>query len=262
MTKKTIGLIGGGNMGEALIKGLAPKYDVHICESNPARVKYLKEKYHNIVVGDTKVVESSGVLILAVKPQDMAPLLEQVTAPEKKLFISIAAGLTTRYFEKHLGGKTKVVRAMPNLPALIREGTIGISGGRYAKPADLKLAETILGTIGRTVVVREAQMDALTAVSGSGPAYVFLLVEKWTAAAEKLGFNKEQAKLLVYNTLLGSAHLLKAGSLDAAQLRAKVTSKGGTTEAAMKVFFKNNVFEKLMKAALSAARKRSGKLAK
>jgi pyrroline-5-carboxylate reductase len=262
MKKNIIGIIGGGNMGEALIKGLYTKHGVHVCETNELRVKYLKEKYKRIVCGELKVAEAASVIILAVKPQDMELLLKQIPAGGNKLFISIAAGLTTKFFEKHLGGKARVVRAMPNMPAFIGEGITGICAGLHAKSMDLKFAESILSVIGQTVIVKEPMMDALTAVSGSGPAYVFLFVEQWTNAAMKLGFNGAQARQLVLKTLLGSAHLLAQSPFDAAQLRAKVTSKGGTTEAAMKVFFKGNAFGKLMKDALVAAEKQAKELAK
>jgi pyrroline-5-carboxylate reductase len=261
MKKNIIGIIGGGNMGEALIKGLYAKHCVHVCETNALRVKYLKEKYRGIVLGDLKVVEAASVIILAVKPQDMGSLLKQISVGRNKLFISIAAGLTTKFFEKHLGGKVRVVRAMPNMPALIGEGITGIAAGLHAKSLDLKLAQSLLSTIGETVITNESMIDALTAVSGSGPAYVFLFVEQWINAAMKLGFNKVQARQLVYKTLLGSAHLLEQSQFDAAQLRAKVTSKGGTTQAAMDVFSKGK-FDQLMKDALTAAKKRAKELSK
>ena len=261
MKNNIIGIIGGGNMGEALVKGLYSKYRVHVCETNASRVKYLKGKYKGILLGDLKVIETASVIILAVKPQDMEELLKQVPASKDTLFISIAAGLTTKFFEKHLGGKVRVVRAMPNMPALIGEGITGISAGKYAKSLDLKLAQSILGTIGQTVIVKESMMDAVTAVSGSGPAYVFLFVEQWIAAAISLGFNREEAKRLVYKTLLGSVHLLEKSKFDAFELRIKVTSKGGTTQAAMDVFSKGN-FDQLIHKALLAAKNRAKELAK
>ena len=249
-------------MGEALIKGLCKSHTVYVCEANPERIKYLKKKYKVSTAGIWDVVVRAQVIILAVKPQDMEVLLKQIPAGKSKLFISIAAGLTTKFFERNLGGKVRVVRAMPNLPALIGEGMTGICRGQYAQPKDLKLAQSILGAIGQTVIVKEDMMDALTAVSGSGPAYVFLFVEQWIKAAMTLGFNKTQATQLVYKTLLGSAYLLKQSPFDASESRAKVTSKGGTTQAAMDVFLKDDAFLKLMKNALSAAKKRAKELAK
>ncbi len=261
MTKNIIGIIGGGNMGEALVKGLYAKHCVHVCETNGLRVKYLKEKYHGIVLGDLKVVDEASVVILAVKPQDMELLLKQIPAGKNKLFISIAAGLTTKFFERNLGGQVRVVRAMPNMPALIGEGITGIAAGLHAKSTDLKLAQSILSAIGQTVIVNESMIDAVTAVSGSGPAYVFLFVEQWINAAVKSGFDQSQAKQLVYKTLLGSAHLLEQSPFNASELRAKVTSKGGTTQAALDVFSKGK-FNRLMEKALLAAKKRAKELAK
>jgi pyrroline-5-carboxylate reductase len=261
MKKNIIGIIGGGNMGEALIKGLYARNCVHVCETNASRTKYLKNKYRGIVLGDLKVVKDAAVIILAVKPQDMESLLKQIPVGKNKLFISIAAGLTTKFFEKHLGGKVRVVRAMPNMPAFIAEGITGICGGHFAESADLKLACTILSAIGETVIVKESMIDAVTAVSGSGPAYVFLFVEQWINAAVKLGFDKVQATQLVYKTLLGSAHLLEQSKFDAGELRTKVTSKGGTTQAAMDVFSKGK-FDQLIYKALLAAKKRAKELAK
>ncbi len=261
MKKNIIGIIGGGNMGEALIKGLYAKHCVHVCETNASRVKYLKDKYRGIVLGDLKVVEDASVIILAVKPQDMESVLKQIPAGKNKLFISIAAGLTTKFFEKHLGGKVRVVRAMPNMPALIGEGMTRFAVVVMLNQLILRLAQSILNAIGETVIVKESMMDAVTAVSGSGPAYVFLFVEQWINAAVKLGFDQIQAKQLVYKTLIGSAHLLEQSQFDAAELRVKVTSKGGTTQAAMDVFSKGK-FDQLMYKALLAAKKRAKELAK
>jgi pyrroline-5-carboxylate reductase len=264
--KKTIGIIGGGNMGEALIKGLVEKKlfspsKIFVCEADIKRAQKLKDKYC-IVIGDLDtVIARSSTVILAVKPQDMENVLSQIK-DQDKLFISIAAGLTTKFFEKKLGGKARVVRAMPNMPALIGEGMTAICNGRYATSTDVHEAGRILTAVGGCLGVEEKYMDAVTAVSGSGPAYVFLFVEQWIAAAISLGLNETDAQNLVYETLVGSAHLLRLTGSPACELRAKVTSKGGTTEAAMKVFFKGNALGKLMKDALSAAKKRSKELAK
>ncbi|MDE2222492.1 MAG: pyrroline-5-carboxylate reductase [Candidatus Omnitrophica bacterium] len=261
--KKTIGIIGGGNMGEALIKGLYKDNRLMVVEASAQRAGYLKKKYR-LSIGDTDTtVKEAGVLILAVKPQDMSGVLESIKACTwGKPIISIAAGLTTKFFEKHFPGrKISVIRCMPNMPAMIGEGITGICAGKYASAADVKTAQRILQTIGQTVIVKESMMDALTAVSGSGPAYVFLLVEQWVAAARKLGFKEAEAKQLVYRTLIGSAHLLEKSEFDAATLRVKVTSKGGTTQAAIDVFFKGKL-DRLVEAALAAAKKRAGELAK
>ncbi|MDE1920958.1 MAG: pyrroline-5-carboxylate reductase [Candidatus Omnitrophica bacterium] len=262
--KKIIGIIGGGNMGEALIKGLHRNNRIFVAEADRRRASYLRKKYRLTVADINTTVEEAGILILAVKPQDMPAVLESVRACRwGKPIISIAAGLTTRFFEKHFPGlKIPVIRCMPNMPALIGEGITAVCAGKYATPADLKSAQSVLSSVGETVVVKESMIDAVTAVSGSGPAYVFLFVEQWMTAAKKLGFKETESRQLVYQTLIGSAHLLERSEFDAATLRAKVTSKGGTTQAAMEVFLKGDSFEKLMKNALLAAKKRAGELAK
>ncbi len=266
MGKNIIGIIGGGNMGEALIKGLVgkklfPPAGILVCEADGKRTQYLKEKYR-VSVGDLNaVIAQSSTVVLAVKPQDMEIVLSEITQSDDKLFISIAAGLTTKFFEKHLGGKARVVRAMPNMPAFIGEGMTGICRGRYATVADVHEAGRVLAAVGGCLEVQEKYMDAITAVSGSGPAYVFLFVEQWIAAARSLGLSEENAKSLVYGTLVGSAHLLLKAGFTASELRTKVTSKGGTTQAAMDVFSKGK-FDQLMQKALLAAKKRAGELAK
>ncbi len=244
-------------MGEAIIKGL--KRQVMVCEADSAKAKALVKKY-KVQIVDMPKASSADVIILAVKPQDMPNALAQIDA-NGQLFISIAAGLTTRFFEKHLGGKARVIRSMPNMPALIGQGITGIAAGKYAKAQDLRIAQEILNSVGKTVIVKESMLDAVTAVSGSGPAYVFLFVEQWMAAAKKLGFNDTQAKELVYQTLIGSAHLLEQSEFNAATLREKVTSKGGTTQAALEVFAKGK-FDQLVKKALLAAKNRAKELAK
>ncbi len=261
--KKTIGIIGGGNMGEALIKGLQKSSRIFVAEADQARAAYLKKRYRLRVADTNTVIKESSVLILAVKPQDMSAVLEEIkSCTFGKPIISIAAGLTTKFFEsKFPNRKLTVVRCMPNIPALIGEGMTAICAGKYASASDLRLAHRIMQSIGQTVTVKESMIDAVTAVSGSGPAYVFLFVELWMAAAGKLGFKEAEAKQLVYQTLLGSAHLLKNSGYDAGTLRAKVTSKGGTTQAAMDVFSKRNL-DQIMKDALFAAKKMAKELAK
>jgi len=273
MKKNIIGIIGGGNMGEALIMGLykLKKWVVHVCESNPERVEFLKTGYKIIDEQDiSSLIAKADVIILAVKPQEMESVLGQIKTTEGKLFISIAAGLTTKYFEDRLGGKAKVIRAMPNLPALIGEGITGYCKGQFADERDIGNAGLILealgGGPGSVILFEESQMDAVTAVSGSGPAYVFFFVEEWIRAASTLGLNEKDARVLVCETLIGSAGLLKkllrvSKFEEFKTLRAKVTSKGGTTEAAMKVFEENN-FGKLMEDALVAAKKRAKELSK
>ncbi len=260
---KMIGLIGGGNMGEALIAGTRKNYKVAVCEANPARVKYLKAKYKVSALDLKVLIARSDIIVLAVKPQDLAPVLDQLAGHDlkNKIVVSIAAGITVAFIEQRLVQKAKVIRTMPNMPALIGEGITAVCRGKWATPKDIKEVCQALSGIGQTLVVKENLMDAITAVSGSGPAYVFLFVECLINAANGLGLTAVQSKDLVYRTLIGSAHLLEKSSDDAATLRAKVTSKGGTTQAATDVFMARKI-ERIFADALAAARNRAKQLAK
>ena len=209
------------------------------------------------------LIEASDIILIAVKPQDVdsVVLTMKNTGVKSKLVISIAAGITTSYLEKYLGRESRVIRTMPNMPAMIGEGMTAIAKGHHAKNSDVSVALKIFAEIGKTLVVEERWMDAITAVSGSGPAYVFLFAECLMKSAQALGLDLETSEALVKQTLLGSVHLLDQDKDDAATLRAKVTSKGGTTQAAMDVFTANNI-EKIFEAALTAACHRANKLAK
>ena len=258
----TIALIGAGNMGEAILAGVCNKYPCVVCEPRVERRAYLTKKYRcSLADTPAQAAVVADIVLLAVKPQDLPGVLADIKPVVKKqVFVSIAAGITSAFIEKSLGGKVRVVRSMPNLPALIREGMTGVCKGRYAAVSDLKKACDILASVGQVMVVPEKMIDAVTAVSGSGPAYVFLFVECLMQAARKLGFNEAQAKTLVLQTLLGSVHMA-AGSKDSAGvLRQKVTSKGGTTQAAMDVFMARGVFDIYLEA-LTAAKQRARELA-
>ena len=262
-----IGIIGGGNMGEAFIKGLYRREKLFVCEANPERERYLRKVYKKITIENIEnVIAGADIVIIAVKPQDLEAAFSWMRSDfslKDKLFISIAAGLTTKFLEEKIGSKirkARIIRSMPNMPALIGEGITGICKGQYATKEDLKIAEQILKSVGQTMIIDESMMDALTAVSGSGPAYLFYFVEMWMLAAKELGFNEVQAKELVYKTLIGSAHLLEKSGLDAASLRFKVTSKGGTTAAALEVL-KKKKFVGIISQALKAAQKRAAELA-
>lgn len=251
-------------MGEAFIKGLYQRVLIDVIDADARRCAYLKKTYRVNTPLLAQAINKAAVIILAVKPQDMPAAIAAVNGVRagnhQPLYISIAAGLTTKFFEKHLGGKPRVIRSMPNMPGMIGEGVSGVTAGRFVKPGDLRQAFDILSSIGQVIGVKETQIDALTAVSGSGPAYVFLFVEAWMNAAVTLGFKKEEAKKLVYQTLIGSAHLLAKSEFEAGVLREKVTSKGGTTAAALDVFNKAK-FDQIFKAALGAANKRAKQLA-
>ena len=263
-----LAFIGAGNMAEALIKGIlqAGQYSAeHIIASDisDARREYMHSTY-GIKVTDSNQVAVSGstIIIMAVKPQMMAAALEGTDGviTENHLIVSIAAGLPTSYFENKLTAPVRVVRVMPNTPALVLSGIAGVCGGSRAKEEDLVVAQELLSAVGSVVRVQEDDMDAVTAVSGSGPAYAFYLMESMTRAAVDMGLEVDTARMLVNNTVRGAAELILATGEDAGELRKKVTSKGGTTEAALNVMNEHGVGDAVV-SALKAAAERSRELA-
>lgn len=263
MKKIKIGIIGGGNMGEAIAVAVKKGFDVSVCEADARKAAALKRKASLKIAGLDKVLSSCSVIILAVKPQSFDGLLAVIkkarTSP--KLYISIAAGIKTSYIEKRLGKTARVVRTMPNLPARVGAAMTGICAGKSAKATDVNLAKNVFSLVGGVVTVNEPQMDAVTAISGSGPAYVYLFMESLQQAARSIGFDEKTSRLLVYQTLAGSLKLYENSGEDAATLRHRVTSKGGTTEAAVKIFIKKN-YTAIIKAAVKKAKQRAGELSK
>ncbi|MEI8012522.1 MAG: pyrroline-5-carboxylate reductase, partial [Candidatus Omnitrophota bacterium] len=233
-----IGFIGCGNMGEAILAGIHRQHICYACEPRAERQAALKKKYKVLFGMVADVVKVSDAVILAVKPQDLPDVLAEMRSlpVSRKLVVSIAAGVTTASIEKKLGGAVRVVRVMPNLPAMAGAGMSGLCRGRKATAGDVALVKGFFDLVGQTLVVPERAMDAVTAVSGSGPAYVFLFVECMMGAARKLGFTEKDARLLVYQILAGSTKMLAQSEESPKALREKVTSKGGTTAAAIDVF--------------------------
>ncbi len=256
-----IAFIGCGNMGEAILAGIHRQHTCYVCEPRAERQAALKKKYRVAFGMLADVVRAADAVFLAVKPQDLPDVLAEMRRIPlgKKLVISIAAGVTTGSIEKKLRGRVRVVRVMPNLPAMAGEGMSGLCRGKNATPKDAALVKGVFDVVGKTLVVPERQIDAVTAVSGSGPAYVFLFVECMMEAARKLGFDAKEARLLVYQTLSGSARLLAQSEDPAGVWRARVTSKGGTTQAAMDVFMAQDM-SGLFATALKAARDRAKQL--
>jgi pyrroline-5-carboxylate reductase len=255
--------IGAGNMAEAVVSGMvsakfcAPE-KIIMTDVRPERLADLEKEYAVSTSTDNRVVKNAEIVVLAVKPQVLMDVLKAVAPVLRKetLIISIAAGIPAAKIEAALGGKHRVVRVMPNTPALVGQGASAVAAGTYADEADLDVAETILGCVGLTVRVAEKEIDAVTALSGSGPAYVFYLLEGMLAAAEKMGLDRETARKLALKTVEGSARLMADSGETADVLRAKVTSKGGTTEAAVRRLDESGVKESLIQALL-AAQKRS-----
>lgn len=269
MIEKKIGIIGCGNMGEALLGRLSETMEkstmLMVSESDLTRRDYIRKKYRIIVETDNNLVmKYSDIIILAVKPKDFESLLNgevAIGASSKKLIISIAAGITTKYIESAIGEDVPVVRVMPNMPAVIGEAVSAICPGRSAGKKDIASAEEIFSMIGSVVEVEEKLMDAVTAISGTGPAYFFALMEELVRDAVALGIDRKTAKTLVVKTALGSAKLIDSMDADPKDMRDKVTSKGGTTEAAFKVFRAKKTGSAI-KAAVKAAAVQSKKLSK
>lgn len=269
MIDKKIGIIGCGNMGEAVLSRLVnfmeKSTSLIVSEIDAAKREAIQAKYKIIVsIDNNYVVKNSDIVILAVKPQDFDRVLKDeicCALSKDKLLVSIAAGITTKYIESIVGKEMPVIRVMPNMAAIVGEAISSISRGSRANREDMQIAKEIFSTIGDVVEVEEDLVDAVTAVSGSGPAYFFYLIECLTEAACDLGLDKEKAKRLVLKTALGSAKLLEALKEDPAALRAKITSKGGTTEAAFKIF-ESKKFKSIVKEAILKACKRSKELSK
>jgi len=267
MINKKIGIIGCGNMGEAILNRLSnileKSISIMVSEFDAKRREYIQSKYKVIVeIDNNEVVKFADVVILAVKPKDIESVLKSEVCcgvSKDKLLISIAAGITTKYIERIVGKEIPVIRAMPNMAATIGESVSSLSAGRAVKPEDMKLAKEIFLTIGDVIEVDEELVDAVTAVSGSGPAYFFYMIEALIEAGYAAGLKDDVAKKLVLKTALGSAKLLETLKEDPAILRSKVTSKGGTTEAAIKVF-ESKKFKNIIKDAVKAAEARSKEL--
>ncbi len=257
-----IGIIGCGNMGQALIRGMIAGRrmrpgQVGTWDPNRRLLGEVGRRFKiRAVRSNTELAEKSRILFLAVKPQQMAEVLAEIRPhlAHRPLLISIAAGTPTAWIEKRLGRGIPVVRVMPNTPALVGKGISALAAGRRAKHAHLVQAERLFRSVGKTIRVPERWMDAVTAVSGSGPAYFFYLMEQMIAAGVELGLSSEVARALVLGTSEGAAALAGMDP-DPAGLRARVTSKGGTTEAAFRVFSKKKVGENLRAGIRAAARR-------
>ena len=264
---KRIGVIGCGNMGSALIKGilsakLVSSTRILVYDADGSRAGLAKRRFGVKSVRSNKILaKKSDIIILAVKPQNIDGVLKEISeaVTSRKLLISIAAGITIQRIGRVLKKKAAIVRAMPNMPGLVGAGISAVSFNDLVKASDKIAARVIFSSLGEIVDVKESLMDAVTAISGSGPAYFFYLVELLTAAGTKLGLSGETANKLAVKTISGSAKVLEACGEGSAGLRARVTSKGGTTEAAFKVF-KRMGLDKAIKAGVQAAARRAKEL--
>jgi pyrroline-5-carboxylate reductase len=261
-----IAVLGAGKMGEALISGWlkagASPDDVVITERYEARAAEMVSRYGVKAVSNYEAAGVADTLVIAVKPQDMESLLGEISpaiTPDR-LIVTIAAGITTSAIEKRLPDGVPVVRVMPNTPALVGEAMSAIAAGGHARPEHLEHAEELFRPVGKVIRVPESQLDAVTALSGSGPAYVFYLVEAMTDAGILLGLPRSVAHDLIVQTVFGSAVMLRDSGEHPVTLREAVTSPAGTTIAAIRELEDHGVRAAFL-AALEAARNRSRDLA-
>ncbi|MFL1523882.1 pyrroline-5-carboxylate reductase [Pseudomonas sp. O230] len=267
MSKTRIAFIGAGNMAASLIGGLRAKGldATQLRASDPGaetRAKVNAEHGIEVFADNVDAIQGADVVVLAVKPQAMKAVCEAIRPSLKpnQLVVSIAAGITCASMNNWLGAQP-IVRCMPNTPALLRQGVSGLFATAEVSTEQRQQAQELLSAVGIALWLNEEQqLDAVTAVSGSGPAYFFLLIEAMTAAGVKLGLPADIAAQLTLQTALGAAHMAVASDVDAAELRRRVTSPAGTTEAAIKSFQAGG-FEALVEKALGAAAHRSAEMA-
>ncbi|MBJ7382888.1 MAG: pyrroline-5-carboxylate reductase [Mycolicibacterium sp.] len=278
-----IAIIGGGSIGEALLAGLIragrQAKDLAVAEKSPERAKHLSETYSVLLTSVADAAENATYVILAVKPADVAGVVSEIADAvaraeddsAEQVVVSVAAGVGTAYFESKLPAGSPVIRVMPNAPMVVGGGVSALARGRYATDEQLKDVAAIFDAVGGVVVVPEAQMDAVTAVSGSGPAYFFLMAEALVDAAVDAGLPRQVATDLVAQTMAGSAAMLlerldtqpseggAAMDTSPAQLRATVTSPGGTTAAGLRELERGGL-RAAVGNAVSAAKTRSEQL--
>ncbi len=266
MSEPMIAVIGAGKMGEALVSGLlkagASPDDLLITERYEERAHELSQRYGVKSVSNAEAANQAETIVLAVKPQDMEALLAElmpVVTPDH-LIVTIAAGITTAAIERRLAAAVPVVRVMPNTPALVGEAMSAVAPGAHASAEHLDRAEALFRPVGRVVRLPESQLDAVTALSGSGPAYVFYLVEAMTDAGILLGLPRNVAHELIVQTVYGAAVMLRETGEHPVALREAVTSPAGTTISAIRELENHGVRAAFL-AALEAARDRSRELA-
>src|SRR5436309_11631190 len=268
MSERKIAILGGGRIGEALLSGLLSSgwreaSEVVITDRGAERVAELRERYGVEATADNAAaVAGAALVVVAVKPQDIDVLLGQIGEhlTTGQTVVSVAAAIPTAHIEERIAEGVPVVRAMPNAPATVHEGMAGICAGAHAEDEQLALAEELLSHLGRVVRVPERSMDAITAVSGSGPAYFALLAEAMIEAGILLGLSREISTTLVVQTMLGTATLLRDERMHPVELRESVTSPGGTTIAAIRELEQAGVRAAFLNA-IQAAMQRSKELA-
>ncbi len=262
-----IGFVGAGNMANSIIRGLLAKgvspQNLIAADIEPGKLETLKTECGIQTADSLKIAASVDVLVMAVKPQHMASACQQLSSSlqPQSLVISIAAGITIAHLQDWLGQGLALVRCMPNTPALIGKGATGLYANKHVSTEQKQLAEELLAAVGLALWLdNEDGIDTVTALSGSGPAYFFLLMEALEETAVSMGLDADTAKKLTYQTAVGAAELAVSSNSSIAELRRQVTSPGGTTEKAMQQF-ESGDFRNLVRQALLAAQNRSRELA-
>lgn len=262
----TLGILGFGNMGAAILHGLLKRATLVpgqaiVFDSDSTKTDAAAELGVGVAESPSELAQKCSVLLLATKPQDIEQAVDAITQSlnSQTLILSVAAGISIGYFQRKFGPECRVVRVMPNTPALVGAGAAGLAFSENCTPKDKEVAIAIFEAIGIAEEVREEDIDIITALSGSGPAYFFLLVEALVDAAVKEGLDRECATRLAVQTCFGAGRMLKTSSESPAELRIRVTSKGGTTAAALD-HFQGHGFEETVHGAVAAAAKRSKEL--
>ncbi len=270
MKDKTIAFIGCGNMGRCLIGGLImdgyPRDKLRAADPNPQQLELVNQRFSIPSSTDNReAVKGAEVVVFAVKPQVLKAVaveLAEILQSHRPLVVSIAAGIRTQALSHWLGKGVPIVRVMPNTPALVGSGAAALYAMANVSKTQREVAESILRAVGLTVWLEDERlMDAVTAVSGSGPAYFFLMMELIENAAVELGLPRDIARLLTLQTAFGAAKMALESSIDVSHLRVQVTSPGGTTEQALRIFQESRL-DRIVSQALEAARTRSEELAK
>ena len=266
--KQTIGFIGSGNMARAIASGaikagLVDPRQILLSDANPDQVaKVAQETGARGVASNSELVAQSDIVVISTKPYHVADVCGEVRDKLKPghLFISICAGVKAGKIETALGGDARVVRVMPNTPALIGCGSAGVAAGKNATPGDVDMARQIFQAVGTAVVVSEDKLDLITGLTGSGPAYLFRFMESLIVAGKELGLSEGEAQALVPQMVLGSARMAVESGRSLQELREAVTTKGGTTEAGLKILEEGG-FMNLVQDCVAAATRRSQELA-
>jgi len=267
LTNKKLGFIGGGNMAEAMVNGLITASFIearNILVSDPIseRLEYMHSEYKVRTTSDNReLVQKSDILVIAVKPQSVKKILKNFAdlVDGEKLIVSVAAGVPISLIEEILDGKSEkkvpVVRTMPNTPALVQEGVTAICRSEHVTKTEMKIVHRIFEAIGRTVDVEEGHIDAVTGLSGSGPAYIFMIIEALSDAGVKMGLSREVANILTVQTVLGSAKLARESGKHPGELKDMVTSPGGTTISGLHALEEGGLRTTLMNAVENATRR-------